>query len=79
MQRSLVRISDNFVENIIEWEEGSNWPVPDGYRLDDPVKFPRVYPEATEPAVSGKLIGDMTAEEFRAISTAATVLNADKI
>lgn len=83
MQKALVRNSDNFVENIIEIEANSNWQIPIGYRLDDPVKFPLAVPVTSD--APSKTIGEMTPEEFKqavdfsvaAVAAAAIAANAD--
>lgn len=33
MRYALIGISTGFVENVIELEEGHNWPIPDGYQV----------------------------------------------
>ncbi len=35
MRKAVVRSSDGFVENVIEWKIGTNWPIPDGHTLID--------------------------------------------
>jgi hypothetical protein len=33
MRMLLVRDSDNYVENVIEYNDGDNWPIPEGRTL----------------------------------------------
>jgi len=35
MRKAVIRDSDGFVENIIEWEPDSKWPIPEGCSLID--------------------------------------------
>lgn len=35
MRKAVIRDTDGYVENIIEWEEGTSWQLPDGHYLID--------------------------------------------
>lgn len=39
MRRALID-ADGVTVNIIEIEEGADYPLPEGWRLDDPERFP---------------------------------------
>lgn len=72
MIRALVRNSDNFVESHIVVAEDSDWPIPDGFRLEDPKGYPVLPIYGPADSVDDKKIGEMTAEEFNAVVAVRT-------